>query len=93
MNSTLRQTDVCEFCNEILWWHQTKTLQRSRMERRFVMKKLTYNISHSAGFDAGNRSMNEGCRSVWNLDDYNAAAREFARLWPDEKDMILVVAG
>jgi len=55
--------------------------------------KLTYNITHSTGFDAGQRSMHEGCRSVWNLDDYNAAAREFARLWPDEKDMILVVAG
>jgi len=65
---------------------------RSDQESRGPMK-LTYNITHSTGFDAGQRSMHEGCRSVWNLDDYNAAAREFARLWPDEKDMILVVAG
>lgn len=41
---------------------------------------LTPSIARAAAQDAGNRSMRKANRTKWNADDYNAAAREYARL-------------
>ncbi len=43
--------------------------------------KLTPEIIHAASWDAGNRSMRAGGRTVWSLDDSNAAALESERLY------------
>lgn len=42
--------------------------------------KIDGSISYAAGLDAGNRSMRAGGRSVWNADDYDAAAAVATRL-------------
>ena len=42
--------------------------------------ELTYEIARAAGFDAANTSMRKAGRSVWNVDDWNAMAREMGRL-------------
>lgn len=44
---------------------------------------LTYQLAHAAATDAGNRSMRNSGRTAWNDDDWNAAAAEFNRLWPE----------
>ena len=41
---------------------------------------LTYEIARAAGFDAANRSMRQAGRDVWDVDDWNAMAREMGRL-------------
>ncbi len=41
---------------------------------------LTYVICMAAGRDAGNAHMRKAGRTIWNLDDRNAAAREANRL-------------
>ncbi len=43
---------------------------------------LTHDLAWAAAQDAANRSMRAGNRTVWNVDDYNAAVREYNRLWP-----------
>ena len=42
--------------------------------------KLTYEICHAAGTDAGNRNAKKHGRTKWNRDDYNIAANEQNRL-------------
>lgn len=39
-----------------------------------------YRIAHSAGWDAGNRSMKDGGRRKWSRKDYNAAADAFRKV-------------
>jgi len=46
---------------------------------------LTRALAYAAATDAGNRAMRAAGRAAWSVDDYNAAAREFARLWPRER--------
>ncbi len=48
---------------------------------------LTQDLAWAAATDAGNRSMRAAARSVWSEEDFNAAAREFNRLWPLENDI------
>ena len=42
--------------------------------------KVTYEIAHSAGWDAGNRNMKKYGRKKWSRADYNAATKEMNRL-------------
>ena len=42
--------------------------------------KLTYDLAHAAGTDAGNRSMKKRNAVAWNVDDYNVAVAEMNRL-------------
>jgi hypothetical protein len=51
------------------------------------MMQMTEQIARAAGWDAGDASMERGGRTAWNEDDYNAAAREYARLWPVERQL------
>ncbi len=44
------------------------------------MLTTTYKILMAASRDAGNRQMVDAGRTVWNEEDYNFAAAEFARL-------------
>lgn len=46
------------------------------------MPTLTRELIHAAATDAGNRSMRSNGRTVWTVDDYNAAVREYDRLDP-----------
>lgn len=46
------------------------------------MITMTREIAWAAAWDAGNRHMRQGGRTRWNKSDYNAAVREFNRLWP-----------
>lgn len=46
-------------------------------------------IAHAAGWDAGNRSAAAAGRSAWNEDDYNAAAAESTRVFPEEAEVAL----
>lgn len=48
--------------------------------------KLTRELAWAASTDAGNRAMRKAGRAAWSKDDYNAAVREFDRLWPQELD-------
>ncbi len=52
------------------------------------MITLTRELAWAASRDAGNRHMKRAGRVVWNLDDWNVAAAEFARLWPEEPDVM-----
>jgi hypothetical protein len=46
-----------------------------------IMKRqVTYRLAMAAGQDAGNRSMRRHGRTVWNVEDWNAASRTFAKL-------------
>lgn len=47
---------------------------------------MTEPLARAAAWDEGNRSMRRAGRKVWNVDDWNAAAAEYARLWPEERD-------
>lgn len=42
--------------------------------------KLTKELAHAAGWDAGNASMRKAGRTKWNRADYNLAARTTNRL-------------
>ncbi len=42
---------------------------------------LTPTIARAAGQDAGNRNMRKAGRTKWNLEDWNVAADETARLF------------
>jgi len=44
--------------------------------------KMTYSLAHSVGLDTGNRSKKKGGRTKWSRTDYNAAVREFNRVFP-----------
>jgi hypothetical protein len=44
---------------------------------------LTYEIASRAAWDAGNRSARAAGRAEWDEQDWNAAAEEFERLWPE----------
>jgi hypothetical protein len=48
------------------------------------MITMTREIAYAIGMDAGNRSMHNGGRTVWNVDDYNASVDAFNKAWPDE---------
>jgi hypothetical protein len=48
--------------------------------------ELTRKLAWAAATDAGNRRMREAGRTKWSQGDYNAAVREFNRLWPLERD-------
>ena len=50
------------------------------------MQKLTRKIAWAAAIDAGCLSMRKAGRTHWSEEDYNAAAREFDRLWPEDRD-------
>jgi hypothetical protein len=43
--------------------------------------QLTRELAWASATDAGNRSMRKAGRSAWSRVDYNAAAKEFKRLW------------
>lgn len=47
---------------------------------------LTREMAWAASTDAGNRSMRAGGRTKWSQQDFNAAAREFKRLWPEKRN-------
>lgn len=49
--------------------------------------QLTRDLAWAAATDAGNRSMRQAGRTKWSQRDYNAAIREFDRLWPLERDI------
>lgn len=44
------------------------------------MIKMTYDMAHRAGLDAGDRSMRAAGRTVWNEEDLAAASAETNRL-------------
>jgi hypothetical protein len=44
------------------------------MARRTAQIVLTPALARAAGMDAGNFSMRKAGRTVWSVDDYNAAA-------------------
>lgn len=44
------------------------------------MRELTYDLIMAAARDAGNRSMRNAGRTVWNADDWAAACRVSERL-------------
>ena len=46
---------------------------------------LTYENAHTAGWDAGNRSMRAAGRSVWNEDDWCTACAAMSRLSPRDR--------
>lgn len=46
--------------------------------------EITYEIAQAASYDAANRNMKAAGRGKWNVEDYQAAAEEFNRLWPNE---------
>lgn len=52
------------------------------------MVTVTYDTAMAASRDAGNRAMrarlaqDPDAPHRWSVDDYNAAVREFNRLWP-----------
>jgi hypothetical protein len=48
---------------------------------------LTRQLAWAAATDAGNRNMRRAGRRKWSLKDYNAATREFNRLWPLEREI------
>jgi DNA modification methylase len=43
-------------------------------------KRLTPQLIHAIGWDAGNRSMTQAGRKAWSVKDWNAAAAEALRL-------------
>lgn len=47
------------------------------------MMEMTRALAWAAATDAGNRNMQLAGRQLWNEEDYNVAATEFERLWPD----------
>ena len=47
---------------------------------------MTRELAQAASFDAANQQMRKADRKQWNRDDYDAAWKEFGRLWPKEKD-------
>jgi hypothetical protein len=50
------------------------------MKKSGCPKKITYDIVHAAGWDAGNRNMKKHGRKKWSEADFNAAVRELNRL-------------
>ena len=48
---------------------------------------LTRKLAYALGRDAGIRSARAAGRTAWNEDDWNAACKEFDRLWPVENDL------
>lgn len=46
-----------------------------------LRQPITQSLAYAAGKDEGNRSMRKAGRTAWNRDDYNAAVREFNRLY------------
>ena len=44
--------------------------------------QLTEEMARAAAQDAGNRSMREAGRALWNDADWNAACDKYERLWP-----------
>lgn len=45
--------------------------------------KMTRQLAHAAGWDAGNRAMRAGGHTSWSEEDYEAVLEEFRRLWPN----------
>ena len=48
---------------------------------------MTRELVWAAATDAGNRSMHKAARTKWSRADYNAAVREFNRLWPTKNPL------
>lgn len=48
---------------------------------------LTPELARAAAQDAGNRHMREHGRTEWSLEDWNVAAAELSRLWPEPFSM------
>lgn len=44
---------------------------------------MTYKLAHAIGWDAGNRNMRKNLRTDWNEEDWNVAAAEFERVYPE----------
>jgi len=42
-------------------------------------------LANAIALDAGNRSMREGKRTAWSVDDYNAAVQAFNECLPAER--------
>ena len=49
--------------------------------------KMTYEIAHTIGMDAGNRAMRKAGRAAWNEDDYNESVRAFNKAYPLEVEL------
>lgn len=49
-------------------------------ESGFQISRHAYAIIQAAAWDAANRAMRAGNRTIWSEDDLNAAVREFDRL-------------
>ena len=45
-----------------------------------MIKTITYSLAHAASWDAGNRSMREANRTVWDAEDFATCKAEFDRL-------------
>jgi hypothetical protein len=53
-----------------------------------IMKiTMNYELAMAAAKDEANRRMRKQGRKHWNRQDYNAAVKEFNRLWPIEAEM------
>lgn len=48
------------------------------------MFTMTYELAMAMAADHANRQMRKACRTVWNVDDYNAMVEQFNKLWPLE---------
>jgi hypothetical protein len=51
------------------------------------LNKVTYQLAMAAGRDAGNRSAAAAGRKSWNIEDRNAAAAAFDRLFPERPEL------
>lgn len=59
---------------------------KRKTDKRSSGITLTRQIAWAAATDAGNRSMRKAGRTSWTEEDFNTAAKEFDRLWPQEKE-------
>lgn len=51
------------------------------------MITITVAIARAAAQDAGNKHMKDAGRTTWNEEDWNAAAEELGKLWPEEESI------
>lgn len=49
-------------------------------DRGFQVSRYTFGIIQAASWDAANRAMKAGNRTIWSEEDWNTAVREFDRL-------------
>jgi hypothetical protein len=56
------------------------------------MITMTRALAWAAATDAGNRNMRAHGRTAWDAEDFDAAAAEFGRLWPDAVRVTITTA-